>query len=348
MKMQDFMYINSTIAEMSDVPDGFKIDVPIAQGVDIKKLTKGDKDPLFVTVEALNSQVSKNGRFYSDKVIKQIEKQINTDRPDAYLGHLKADELSTKHPEAQTIWVGATIKNVGGKNRLFVKGYVLPYAKKLKSYLRAAKAAGKQIAVSIFGKGKEIFNKTLNAFEVSEFQLESLDWARPGSAGIATLGLFNLTAEMSDNTSNKKVDFWKKLSVKQIEKNRPDLILEMVEETRKDIEELVKDQVKSKLIKEMTKEIDELKKENATYLIKEMVGKEVNFVPARNKIIENIVSEMTEYEKDEVRKLTSDMLQSKETRKIIREMISNNSKRIAPVVDNRNQGTDIRKFTVKS
>jgi hypothetical protein len=123
--------ITGTVAEMASKVNNLKIEVPFAQGVDIEKLIKGDKNPLFVTIEAVNDSVSKSKRRYTPEVIADIAKQINENKPDGYDGHLKDEDRAFVRPKSQTIWLGAIVKNIEGKARLFIKGYVFPYAKEL-------------------------------------------------------------------------------------------------------------------------------------------------------------------------------------------------------------------------
>jgi len=165
--------IEGTLAEMS-IDNKFDIKVPTAKGVDIKALMEGDDDPMFVVVEALNDGVSANNRSYSIETVESVAEQINSLKPDAYQGHLRDEDRPFANPDSKTIWVGAKVLTVDGKKRLFVKGYVLPYAKELKQYLRAAKAVGKKVAVSIYGTAKELVNSS-GIREVLNFKLESID-----------------------------------------------------------------------------------------------------------------------------------------------------------------------------
>lgn len=186
----------STISEQTNK----KFDVPIAPDVNIEELTKGDKDPMFVTIEALNdSKASRNNNYYDIKTLQSIAEQVNKLKPDAFQGHLEDKDRPYKNPESQTIWIGAKIFNIDGVNRLFIKGYVLPSAKQRRSYLKAAKAAGKAVFVSIYGRAKQLYDKAIQASRVVDIRLESIDWARAGGAGIDTLGFVNITREMADD-----------------------------------------------------------------------------------------------------------------------------------------------------
>jgi len=116
MGKNNFVSFSGTVSEMGTEKD-LKIDVPFAKGVDVEKLTEGDKNPLFVTIEALNTTISRSNRRYTPEVIKEIAEQINSIKPDAYEGHLSESERATKRPKPKTIWLGATVKEVEGKLR---------------------------------------------------------------------------------------------------------------------------------------------------------------------------------------------------------------------------------------
>jgi len=197
------LFINGTIAEMSATAEG-TIEVPIS-GVDVSKLIEGDSDPMFVTVEALNNQVSRNGRNWTKEAIAEIAKQVNENKPDAFMGHLKDEDRGHKAPESKTLWLGAVVKEIQGKNRLFIKGYVLPTAQNLKVYLRKTSAIGKDVGVSVYGVAEQVYNKNLKAYDIKNFQLESIDWARSGAKGAVDTKYLQITSEMEDQMDKEQV-----------------------------------------------------------------------------------------------------------------------------------------------
>lgn len=218
-----------------------KLDVPIDAQL-ITDISEGDKDPMFVTIEVINEGVSRNGRAYDKKTIESLAEQINAKKPDGYYGHLTDDERKTKYPEPQTIWLGAKVTEVKGKTRLFAKGYVLPEAKTLRSYLKKAKAAGKNVAVSVYGLAKVAKDTANNVMRVQSMALESIDWARPGSEGVLNMGLFSVTSEMMDNISSDKgvemdrVEVLKSTTVDELKELNPAVVTEMVNEATQKVE----------------------------------------------------------------------------------------------------------------
>ena len=231
--MEQLINEQAVLREMTS--DGIgEINVPV-DGQLIAQLSEGDKDPMFVTIEVINEGTSRNGRTYDKDTIYSLAEQINAKKPDGYYGHLTDDERSTKYPEPQTIWISATVKEVEGKLRLFAKGYVLPEAKKLRSYLKKAKVAGKNVAVSIYGMAKVLKDKASDNVLVKSMSLESIDWARPGSEGVPNMGIFSIASEMTDNSNKKqgvksmdKKEVLKSATFEDISEANPELVTEMV------------------------------------------------------------------------------------------------------------------------
>jgi hypothetical protein len=230
---------SAVVSEMAGRTTDLNIDVPFAPGVDIEALTAGDEDPLFVTVEALNPTVSRNNRIYTEDVMEEMARQINEMRPDAFQGHIKDEDRSSAAPMSQTIWVGAKVVKVDGVPRLFIKGYVMPYAKERKQYLRARVASGKAATVSIYGEVEQIWNKVKKAWEILTFKLESIDWSRLGAEGVPTLGHMQLAKEMKGDTMERE-EVIKTTTLKEMEEHNPDVVEEAKNQGRQEVEDELK------------------------------------------------------------------------------------------------------------
>lgn len=321
--------INATVKEMKSSDDGFKVDVPFASGVDIKKIKEGDKDPLFVTVEAMNPQVSRNKNAWTLEAMKNVAKQVNENKPDAYLGHMKEEDRGYKAPESQTIWLGAKVKELEGKPRLFIKGYILPYAKSLKDYLKSAKAAGKKVAVSIYGQAEKAWDKAKEAYQVNNFDLESIDWTPAQFAGIDGLGKFALTSEMKKEIEMKFED----LTAKKLSEKRPDLVKEIQESAKSEVvSEMKKDSKKT--TKEMTEKLDkkdetikEMKSELSKYRRKEIdsyidskLSEEISNGSVKKVFQKLVVSEMDKTTKESADKAIKSVIGSEEGKALVKEM----------------------------
>lgn len=230
MNKLNSLKVPAIVTEMSDKVDGFDVAVPFAQGVDVAEMTVGDDNPLFVTVEVLSPQISANKRHWTEESLYEVAEQINDIKPDAYQGHIKEEDRAFASPNSQTIWLGAVVKKMQGVNRLFAKGYVLPYADKLKTYLKSSKAASKKISVSVYGKAHQAWNTAKQAYDISGFKLESIDWARAGSEGVKGAGYFSLTSEMKGENIMDRLEVIKSLTKDEIKANNPSVISEMEEE----------------------------------------------------------------------------------------------------------------------
>lgn len=344
---KDVVSILGSVQEMtSSMSDG--INVPIPNDVNVEELTKGDDNPMFVTIEAVHEGTSKNKRHYDRSVIMEIARQVKSKRPDAYLGHLSDSERTTKRPDPQTIWLGSVVKEMDGKLRLFVKGYVLPYADKLRSYLKKAKASGKKVAVSVYGQAKQVWNDSLSAYEMSQFNLESIDWARSGSEGLTPTTDFSLTAEMRNQPSNRE-DIISEMTLGELKAFNPSVAKALEDEikvkTVTEMDEEKQDELST--IHEMVGEnpvdaIRSLQKTVAEQIIENSVKEKVKNKEAKKLIKGMIVKEMDSYTPEEAKAKTKEVLRSPEIQGIIKETTGN--KTINSYRDNRKKGHG-RRFT---
>lgn len=334
------------------------IKVPTAPGVDLEKLVDGDPDPMFVTLEVASATVSGNRNRYNEATLLDIAKQINDTRPDAYLGHLDDKELATKYPDPQTMWIGASVEKIDGIARLFAKGYVYTDAK-VRSLLKKAGAAGKVMAVSIAGRADKKFDKIAKVYDIINFKLDSIDWARPGSQGLNPLLTPFITQEMVDTAMEVKLN---EATLAQLKELRPDLVDALKEEIKKEAEpvnppaptpaptaEMV--EVKNILgldengsVKERVSEmVDENKtlvsemKDLLTEHIDSSIGKEVTKPAVKGVIREMVISQVQDWTKSGVDTAINNVLQSKSTKDLITEMTREMT--VNPLEDPRNSGT---------
>ena len=200
----------------------------------ISAVSEGDSDPLFLTMQILSEGISKNKRNYSRELVQQVADSINSNRPNGYQGHLSSEERKTKAPDPLVMWLGASSKEENGKQVVYARGYVMPYASKFKTYLRKAKALGKNVAMSIQGTAeKAVYNAQAKAYDLQGFVLDSVDFARDGSEGVANNGTLILTSEMVDENNNEgektvnKVEVLKETTVSEMQEHNPALISEI-------------------------------------------------------------------------------------------------------------------------
>ena len=173
--------MNETIQEfvVSEFRGNFP-DIPIAPGVDLAELKALDSDPVFVTLAVVPKvgMVSKNGLLYDEALVSSVEQQINQKRPGGIFGHLKDEDRGTAFPLPEGMWLGA--KREG--DQLWAKAYIPPGA--AREHIKRLKAVGGQISTSIYGKGSYEATEKAGVRRLTNFDLESLDFAPPQRAAL--------------------------------------------------------------------------------------------------------------------------------------------------------------------
>lgn len=188
-QIKEAVVLTATVGEIG-MDEGKIVQIPTAR---LERINSADpeKHPAkFVTVE-VESGWSKNKRHWPPAVLDSIANQIAEKEPVGYKGHplLKKDfDKGSDYPDPQTLWMGAisTLSEKG--KRLLVKGY------NLTDQIRRELASGATRTVSICGDAT--MRAVKGGYEVEDFELESIDWARPGGQGMAG-GVVALTAEQT-------------------------------------------------------------------------------------------------------------------------------------------------------
>jgi len=155
-------------------------DIPVGSWVDLGALKAGDPDPLEVVVRIPEGR-SKRGWYYTRRVLERIASEINTTGLPGILGHQDPDRVDREFPTPVTHWVGATIRDEGGKAVLYARGVVDKAAADLKRWIRANTVR----QVSIYGVPtleRTATGETL----VTDFQPLSIDWTPLNRAGMPT------------------------------------------------------------------------------------------------------------------------------------------------------------------
>lgn len=201
--------------------------IPIPSHIDLSRLTEGDTSPLYVTV-AVQECVSKNGRRWSGGNIRSIAEQVNTKGPNAYLGHLEESNRGTAFPEPQTRWIGAVVQEIAGKTTAFIKGYVLPTADKLRTWLKT----GAVNSVSVAGLAVAEMQMD-GTWDIREFDLESIDWSRKDAEGM-TAPVVAVTNEMQNNDRGagrmEGLNVLKTITIAEMNVHNPTLVKAIGEE----------------------------------------------------------------------------------------------------------------------
>jgi hypothetical protein len=187
-----------------------------------------------------------------------IAKQVNAKKPVGYKGHMTKVETETKFPEPQTVWLGAKTVNEGGKTTLWVKGYNLP-----KANIRDLLEHEAVNSVSVFGNST--MKPVKGGYEVTAFDLESIDWSRKNQSGMSAK-VMAVTSEMDTSKGGNTVEpkDIAALSEDELRSNAPLLV--------KEIERKAVEPVEVK-IGEMTTEVAALKPEvDVLGKVKELLG----------------------------------------------------------------------------
>lgn len=347
----------ATVAEMQNSFDELSIDVPVAAGVDLAALTEGDEDPLFVTVEAMNPTTSRNGRVYTLEMMHEMARQINESKPDAYDGHLTDEERAHKTPTAQTLWIGAKVLEIAGVPRLFVKGYVLPYAKERKQYLRAKKATGKAATVSIYGQAEQVWDKVKKVWNILSFNLESIDWSRPGAEGVPVLGRMTLAKEMKGDDMDRE-EVIKTATLQEMSEHNPDLLeeakqagreeketelkseVEKLDTEKKALEEVLPEGATPETVSEMVKEHQELVTSHLDTLLEKRIASKAARAVAKQSVLAEMAGQR--FTKTLAEQSVDKVLETEEMKSIMAEMASPTPPITAE--DNRSQDSG-RKYT---
>lgn len=177
-----------------------------------------DTDPVFTTLRVRPTKqgsTSGNGNHWPASVLTSICEQINRNEPPGYWGHIKPENKGYEFPDIETVWLGAKMVQEGGTPVLFAKGYTLPGTRAR----RHAKAKTLRMASWAGRAGGKIIG---GVRMVESFALESIDWARPGSAGMDAR-VVAVTSEMTNEEGSEDVD-WAKATLADIERENPSLL----------------------------------------------------------------------------------------------------------------------------
>ncbi|BFH66245.1 hypothetical protein J27TS7_10910 [Paenibacillus dendritiformis] len=161
-------------------------DVPLAPGVRIDELKKGDDDPLEVVVEIPASR-SKRGWNYRSQSLKDIVDAVMTKTLNGFLGHQKPEDVNNQFLPPVTHWVGA--KMVG--ETAYFRGVVDAAAKDLKRWIRSNRIN----QVSIYGMPK--LQRAKGETDVVGYNPLSIDWTPLDRAGMNTR-IVAMSGEMWD------------------------------------------------------------------------------------------------------------------------------------------------------
>lgn len=168
----------------------------ISPNFDVKEVTKDDKSKDKFIYAYTESGISRNKRDWNPTVIRSIGQQVLSKLPNGYLGHIEPSKVGTIFPEPQVTWFGVAEENLAdGAIRLWLKGYVIPTAEKLKTWIKA-KAVN---SISVWGKIQ--YTETNGVKDIVSIDLKSIDISRKLGEGLPAF-IVGLAGEMSEVTED--------------------------------------------------------------------------------------------------------------------------------------------------
>lgn len=210
IQITEYMSNQSRICEMST--DNQLINVPVDPRIDIDTITADDADPKFVNVEILRSGISKgNRRRYNNNIVKEVSSMVAGCQ--GFFGHPDPSKYGFEFREPQCIFVGAVIDHMpDGIDRCIGKAYLFKTSP-LREWIPKSIAAGNPMTVSINGTGDIMKNgDILDVIHMTD--LQSIDWANPGTEGMETSKAMSVVREM-----NKGGNIMENMNVQDIIKN---------------------------------------------------------------------------------------------------------------------------------
>lgn len=196
-KISEYMSENLRICEMST--DNQLINVPVDPRIDIDTITADDADPKFVNVEVLRAGVSKgNNRRYNNNIVKEVNSMVAGCQ--GFFGHPDPSKFGFEFREPQCIFVGSVIDHMpDGLDRCIAKAYLFKTSP-LREWIPKSIAAGNPMTVSINGTGDVMRNgDIIDVIHMTD--LQSIDWANPGTEGMETSKAMSVVREMNEGGS---------------------------------------------------------------------------------------------------------------------------------------------------
>ena len=331
----DPLIFDGRIIEMASGDIKPSIDVPVDPQIDINIITSDDSDPMFVNVEVTRTgKISGNNRRFTVEAVNDVNAM--TPGLQGFLGHPDPGKVGFEFRKPQCIYVGSTIDNMDDGNiRCVAKCYIFK-SSDLREWIPKSIAAGNPMTVSVNGYGDIIVNSD-GIMDVVRFNdLQSIDWANPGTEGMSTSKAMSIVSEMNNNTGGndmEKNDIIKDTSITEYKAFNPSGYTGLIQsisvtELREHNPALVKSIEDAAKITEMTLKVDG---KDTTVKISEMQGvvdgleKKVN-----DMITEQKKSKLEAFKKSKIEEMVPENLRDKisarisgETEEAITECINN-------------------------
>lgn len=209
-QIYDIIKCDTRVLEM--VSETTMINVPIHPSINIDVITADDPEPRFVNVEVIRGgTISGNNRRYNNENVRQINKMVPGVQ--GFLGHPDPSKYGFEFREPQCIFVGSMLDTMeDGPVRCIAKCYLFK-SSRLREWIPKSIAANNPMTVSINGRADVIRSgEYIDVVTVND--LESIDWANPGTEGISSSKAMSVVREMENNNNGGNT-----MEVKDILKN---------------------------------------------------------------------------------------------------------------------------------
>lgn len=199
------------------------LNVAVDERIDIDTIVADDESPMFVNVEVVRAGISGNNRRYNNAVVREINAMVPGTQ--GFLGHPDPSKYGFEFREPQCIYVGSMVDVLpDNTERCIAKCYVFK-SSPLREWIPKSIAANNPMTVSINAIGDVIRSDSiLDVVHINE--LQSIDWANPGTEGMFTSKAMSVVSEQkSDVGGNEPMDakeIIKNATVAEIKAYNPD------------------------------------------------------------------------------------------------------------------------------
>lgn len=180
--------------------ENLDINVSVDPKIDIDTIIADDPDPKFVNVEVIRAGISGNNRRYNNHIVDEINQLVPGCQ--GFFGHPDPSKYGFEFREPQCIYVGSVVETMAdGLKRCIAKAYLFKTSP-LREWVPKSIAAGNPMTVSINGSADLVRNgDMLDLVHMTE--LQSIDWANPGTEGMETSKAMSVVSEMENKGGSK-------------------------------------------------------------------------------------------------------------------------------------------------
>lgn len=192
-KISELITFENRVLEM--VTDN-SLNVAIDSRIDFATITADDDNPMFVNVEVVRAGISGNNRRYSNAVVREINAMVPGTQ--GFLGHPDPSKFGFEFRDPQCIYVGSMVDVLpDNTERCIAKCYVFK-SSPLREWIPKSIAANNPMTVSINAIGDVVRSDSiLDVVHITE--LQSIDWANPGTEGMSTSQAMSIVSEQKSN-----------------------------------------------------------------------------------------------------------------------------------------------------